>query len=757
MYSEEDSSNVDTPCYLPQTLISSWADAPQQNPVWSNWLTGSMMHCDVTGFTAMNERLSRLGKEGGEIMADLLNEFFDRMLRIADQWGGIHLKYGGDAMLLVFSGEDHALRSARAGLDMQEAMKDFFGLSVLGEAYDLHMRIGIHSGRFFSASIGDPEGLMHYLITGEDVNRTAQVEPMAEPDQVVVSRETADLLVGSCKLEPTEHDHIFVVTEASTPEFKQPLLDHHEAPRKILTRYLMPPIAAGKVRTKDRDHRRVSIVFISLKGLTGLLQDQGDEQTLQQANTYIRLLFTAAEKYGGYLSQSDVSEKGDTFVVLFGAPVSHGEHEKNACRFAFELNNKFNKTDLQLKHQIGINTGYVFAGETGSTRRRDYTTTGDNMNLAARLMAAAGVGNILVSANTVERLDDDFSLQKLEPIKVKGKSQLIDIYRLDKVAEDAGSSATSRKISFVGRTPELRQLDQIKRTTESGKATWTYLHGNPGIGKSQLCREYATRLKQDGWKVFTGICQFYDANNAFSAWKHPLRWLFQLESSEDEEQIWNKIDSLFDEIYPEGKIFAPLLADILTIQERSNPIINSLDLKTRREKLIQIIKRLISSSSTQQPCCLFFDNAQWIDSSSAELVREMINLEDKPISICISSQSPQPPAVMEGIAPDKTLYLEELSPDECKQLLSTNHELSPEDQDAIIQKANGNPFYLGELAANVISKGELVLPDSINDAIIMRLDELDNESKDVIRRASVIGHSFEIRTLQHLLEPTPVD
>lgn len=747
---------METPCYLPRTLISNWIASPQQNPVWSEWLKGSLMHCDVTGFTAMNEKLSRLGKEGGEIMADILNEFFDRMLSIADQWNGIHLKYGGDAMLLLFTGKGHAKRAARAGLDMQNAMADFTDMRVVNNRYELRMRIGIHSGRFYSASIGEPDGLLHYLITGKDVNRTAQVEPLAEPDQVVVSQATAELLGDGCELAQTQHEQIYLVKKVQVPQVEHSLLDYDKAPREILKRYLMPPIASGKVQAKDRDHRRVSICFISLKGMSDILQNQGDEQALEQANGYIRLIFAAAAKYGGYLSQSDVSESGDTIVVLFGAPVSHGEHEQNACRFAYELNINLNDSGLLLSHQIGINTGYVFAGETGSSRRRDYTVTGDNMNLAARLMSAAGAGNILVSAYTAERLNNDYSLLKLDSIRVKGKSKPVDVFQLEKVEQKNQDDKKDKLIPFVGRQPELAHLASIADEVETGEARWSFIHGGAGIGKSRLCREFSTRLRDRDWSVLAGSCQFHDSNNAFSAWKYPLRTLFGICSSDTDDAAWSKVLGLFEEIYPRGKVFAPLIAGIVSIQERPNPVTNSLDPKMRREKLLQTLNQLLADFSTQHTTCIFFDNAQWIDSSSVELIKHVIESSGASICVCLSSQSESPPRALADKPQDITLSLGELSADESSKFLQYYADLMPEHREAIVQKANGNPYFLNELAASVIAKGELVLPDTVNDVVTMRMDELDNVSKEMIRRASVIGPVFELNTLHALFKDSAV-
>ncbi|MEX2431017.1 MAG: adenylate/guanylate cyclase domain-containing protein, partial [Dehalococcoidia bacterium] len=114
------------------------------------------MHCDISGFTAMSESLAQLGKEGAELMAGVLNQFFERMLGISDGYGGAQLKFGGDAMLLFFSGEQHLPRAAACGLAMQTAMREFRHVTAGGQQHGLRMRAGIHAGKFFSASVGNP-------------------------------------------------------------------------------------------------------------------------------------------------------------------------------------------------------------------------------------------------------------------------------------------------------------------------------------------------------------------------------------------------------------------------------------------------------------------------------------------------------------------------------------------------------------------------------------------------------------------------
>ena len=97
--------------YLPETLIRQLAARPGEGDVWSEWLAGSLMHCDVSGFTPMSERLAEIGKEGAELVASVLNRFFKRMLGITDSWGGSCLKFGGDAILVYFGSTNDAARA----------------------------------------------------------------------------------------------------------------------------------------------------------------------------------------------------------------------------------------------------------------------------------------------------------------------------------------------------------------------------------------------------------------------------------------------------------------------------------------------------------------------------------------------------------------------------------------------------------------------------------------------------------------------
>ncbi len=733
--------------YLPSPLIQEWVNNTPQEPIWGKWLTGSLMHCDVTGFTAMSEALAKTGKEGAELMATILNRFFERMISLAGEWGGAQMKFGGDAMLLYFTGHDHALRASACGLELQKAMREFHRVKVLDGYTTLRMRIGIHSGRFYSASTGQQQGLLHYLLIGKDVNETALVEPMAEPGEVVISEACKDLLDQRSYLSTTAHQGIYKVKKVVASKDQLEQIDTSKVPVEILRRYLMPPIANGMTLGLKGENRRVIIVFIDLHGAAGLLDRDGENVALQELNTYMDILFNLVSRHGGYLSASDVAEEGDKLIVLFGAPVSLDKPEASAMRFALGLRDSILNSGLHLKQHIGINSGYVFSGEIGSLNRREYTVIGDSVNLSARLMAAADMNTILVSEATATRAGGEFDLCKLDPIRVKGKSQPIDICRLD--GFKSASAQKHDELPFLGRDAELALLSKVAAKTLENRSACAYVSDKPGIGKSRLCEEFSQSLEAEGWQYLKSLCQRHTADTPFSAWRVPLRVLFGLKVSDPPEVCWQKLYAAVTEIDPGLKDFAVLVADVLLISGEENPVVNSMDSKTRHERRLSTIVKLLNHYARINPIVVLIEDVQWIDGPSCELVNTILSKQSSRILICLNSRSVEVPEHI-TLKPDLEINLPELTENISTELVASYPHIEPERISAIVEKSSGNPLFISELLKSHAA-GAGALPETVYDVIMVRLDQLTEEKKNILRLASVIGHNFEYEILKLIL------
>ena len=746
--------------YLPATLVEQWARRPEQPALWGTWLRGSLMFCDISGFTAMSESLAQIGKEGAELMASLLNRFFERMLAISDGWGGAQMKFGGDAMLLFFASERHAEQAAAAGLEMQAAMAEFRRVAVAGQIYRLRMRIAIHSGRFYGASVGEPEGTLHYMLVGPDVNRTAGIEGAGEPGWVVMSAEAAAHMGAGSRLVP--HDGVWRVRQVDWPPRPAPKR-FVAAPNNVLKHYLLPPLATplleGRLPSFSGEHRRVTAVFINLLGVSTLLQTKGEAEALAQADAYVKIVIGAVERHGGFLAASDLAHEGDKLICLFGVPVSVEHEEQASLRAVLDLDRDLRESDLDLTHRIGVSSGFVFAGEIGSSRRREYTVIGDSVNLAARLMAAAKQGEILASKPTVELAGAGFQVQRLKPLRVKGKAAPVPVFRLRGApVESQPLRAVEAVAPLVGREEELETLLRLGRQVVSrGRGRWAYLWGEPGIGKSRLTSEVAGRLQSQGWRVVVASCQMHTRHTPFAPWREPLRALLHIAPDDPAEAAWQKIGDAVERTDGHLAPFAPLLAELLSVSVPESSAVASLDPKERRRHLTALIVALLGASAGERPLLLLFEDAHWADESSVELLAAV--LARSVLLAVVTSRDPSSSENLSAIPVAEIVHLRELSADAARALVRSAT-VGEDVVEKILVRAQGNPLFLQEIARIGLVSGEAV-PETVNDVILARLDRLPPEEKRVLRLASVIGPSFDLQALHALagnsLEPARVD
>jgi class 3 adenylate cyclase/tetratricopeptide (TPR) repeat protein len=734
--------------YLPATLVEHWQRRPEQPPLWGTWLTGSLMFCDISGFTAMSESLTKVGKEGAELMASVLNRFFERMLAIADHWGGVQMKFGGDAMLLYFSDPGHAERAAAAGLDMQVAMAGFRRVAVGGKDYRLRMRVAVHSGRFYGASVGQPQGQLHYLLVGQDVNRTAAIEGAGEPGQVVLSAEAAAQIGAGGRL--VRRNGVWRVRHLEPPPRPVAKADPL-VPSNMLQQYILPPVAApllqGHAPSFSGEHRRVTAVFVNVLGISELLETAGEAQALAQADAYVKMVIGAVERHGGFLTASDLAEDGDKLICLFGAPQSVEQAEKAALRAVLELDRDLRASDLDLKHRIGVSSGFVFAGEIGSSTRREYTVIGDTVNLAARLMTAARPGQILVSKPTIERAGRGFEVQRLRTLRVKGKAAPVAVFRLrDKHSERIVDQRPAETSPLVGRERELATLLRLSRqVTSRGQGRWAYLSGEPGIGKSRLTQELASRLVGRGWQELVASCQLHTWHTPLAPWREPLRRLLGVSSDEAAEETWRKLGAAVETAEPDLLPFAPLLGELLSVPVPDSAI-SAIDPKERRRHLTSVIAALLDAASRQRPMVILFEDAHWADALSLELLAAV--LADRPrILAVVTSREPSLPGEIAVAGAPASIPLGDLSPEASRRLVISASGFGEKVVERVIARAHGNPLFLQEIARIGVGRGETI-PDTVNDVILARLDRLRPKERTVLRLASVIGPTFSLDELR---------
>src|SRR4051794_27077105 len=166
--------------YVPR-LLGHWT--PTSDDDRHMRVNGSVAFVDISGFTRLTERLARKGKVGAEEMSDILSATFAGLLAEAHDDGADLVKWGGDAVLLLFQGDDHAHRAARAAHRMRATLRDIGRVPTTSGTVVLRMSVGVHSGDFDFFIVGDPALHRELLISGPAASVTADVEAAAAAGQ----------------------------------------------------------------------------------------------------------------------------------------------------------------------------------------------------------------------------------------------------------------------------------------------------------------------------------------------------------------------------------------------------------------------------------------------------------------------------------------------------------------------------------------------------------------------------------------------
>jgi len=274
---------------------------------------------DISGFTALSERLARRGRIGAEELTEVLNHVFGRMLGIAYEKGGSLLKFGGDALLLLFSGDEHAVLGAEAAVAMRAALREARTLPTSVGRLNLRMSTGIHSGTFNFFHVGDSH--RELLIGGPAASTTTRMEHGADAGEIVVSEATAARLPNRACGNPKGDGLLLkwrkVVDGGPGPApIREPSAETLEHAIPVALRAHLRH-AAG-----ESEHRMASVAFVKFQGVDDYLAERGPEATADALHEVVTTVQHAADAESVTFLASDIDENGGKIILTAGVPVA---------------------------------------------------------------------------------------------------------------------------------------------------------------------------------------------------------------------------------------------------------------------------------------------------------------------------------------------------------------------------------------------------------------------------------------------------
>ena len=308
--------------YIPRLLVEWERDAPGAR---HRLIDGTLVFMDISGFTAMSERLARSGKVGAEEVTDVMNATFARLLDHAYREGGSLLKFGGDALLLFYSGRDHALRACRAALAMRNGLRSFGRFRTSAGLVALRMSVGVNSGvcAFFLSG----ESHRELIVTGGTVTKTAEMESAASAGEILVSAETAAALPSSAVIADPDRDGFLLKRIAdgaddAAREDAALLFEHSAAfiPLAIREHLLSSPA--------ESEHRQVTVAFLHFDGTDATLAGAGADALASQLDELMRTVQRVAQQHDVCVLGTDIDRDGGKVILTSGAPRSNDNDEE---------------------------------------------------------------------------------------------------------------------------------------------------------------------------------------------------------------------------------------------------------------------------------------------------------------------------------------------------------------------------------------------------------------------------------------------
>jgi class 3 adenylate cyclase/tetratricopeptide (TPR) repeat protein len=559
-----------------------------------------------------------------------------------------------------------------------------------------------------------------------------------------------------------------------------------EAQRGILGDDVVGPAIAALHRQLDevRDARRdaalegerriVTILFADLSGFTALSERSDPEAVRALVNGCFGHLVPIVERYGGTVDKFI----GDEIMALFGAPAAHENDPERALRAALEMRealaafNRERRVDLGL--HFGVNTGPVIAGMIGSHDRREYSVMGDAVNLASRLADASERGEILVGATTYRQAAPVFDFEPAARLALKGKSDPVVVHKLQglKAVPLASRGIDGLWSPLVGRDESLDRLRTALQRLSDGQGSVLAVRGEAGVGKSRLVAE-ARRSKPEGAAWAEGRCLSLTQGVSYAAARlllydlagvrpdaplarieAALRTSIETACAADDHRIFPYLARLLD---------VPLSpADANTLESLAGAVLQA--------RTLEAFQVLLRATALGQPIAVAWEDLHWADPSTLQLLTTLVPLtRDVPLLFLLAYR-PGDGAIgrfqSELLArwPDGVdiLDLAALGARDSLTLFGNLLDvgnLPPAVSSAILDRADGNPFFLEELVralldSDILSSGdpsEITVPTTLAGVLMARIDGLEPWPRQVLQSASVIGRVFQRSVLARVL------
>jgi class 3 adenylate cyclase/tetratricopeptide (TPR) repeat protein len=531
-------------------------------------------------------------------------------------------------------------------------------------------------------------------------------------------------------------------------------------------------VAATEAPAEER--KLVTVLFADVSGSTELGERLDPERLRALLREFFAAMAGAIESWGGTVEKYI----GDAVMAVFGIPRVHEDDPDRALRAALDMLERLEAVNASFRERhgvtlsvrIGVNSGEVIAPVGGSGREQ--IVAGDAVNVAARLEQAAEPGHVLVGERTYLATRDRFRFEAPEPLRLKGKSGVVVARRLVGPRPEAAPEQSLAQAPLVGREREQATLRSLyDEAVEHGQPRLAVLIGSAGIGKSRLVVEFVRGLGtgEGGPRVLRGRCLPAGEGITYWALGEILRAACGIGLDEPASvaaaKLLGNVEGILGPLAmrdEELDLATFALATTAGIHLPEDPL-DRMEPREVAELLGRAWPQFATGLAAAGPAVLIVEDLHWAGDQLIEMLSRIVSRARGPLLVLATARpefSQQHPDLA-GREDTLTVPLRPLSQEQSSRLVDALVEstgLPSRVRGQVLDRAEGNPFFLEEIVRRLIDEGALAregdgwrateaadtieLPDTIHGLLAARIDVLPPPEKRLLQEASVVGRIF---------------
>ena len=530
----------------------------------------------------------------------------------------------------------------------------------------------------------------------------------------------------------------------------------------------------GKI---EGERKQVTVMFCDMEGFTRLTEQIGPEEAYVIMDKVYEILIHKVLDYEGTVNEMT----GDGIMALFGAPIALEDAPQRAIRSALAIHRemtRFNNKMKQekkgippLKMRIGINTGPVVVGTLGNDLKVEFKAVGDTVNLASRMEELAEPGTTYVTEEIFKVAEGLFRFEAVGERKVKGKKNVIKVYyviapstRRTRFDVNAEHGLTP----FVGRERELEILLDGFERAKTGRGQAFSIVSEAGVGKSRLLYEFRKTIAHEDVTFLEGRCLSYSRAVAYYPVVDILKANFDIQEGDEDSEIREKVKSGFKVLGVDEVLTLPYILELLSVKESGIDQI-PMSPEARKNRIIEALMRIVLNGSELRPLIIAFEDLHWMDKSSEDVLKYLLESIPGARVLLIFTYRPEYIHTWGARTYHSQVNLNRLSNRE--SLAMVTYLLGTEDiernlEELILEKTEGVPFFIEEFIKSLKdikaierkenryhlteSIEEMIIPSTIQDVIMARVDTLPKGAKEILQTSSVIERDFSYELIKQV-------